>query len=146
MGRRNSFQLDYGNITDIIEKLDKAGAELEKVLTEALEEIGEEITQDTIEALAKPNLPAKGIYSTGATVDSVIKNPKVEKSGSYLEIAVGFDKTDPESAGEWLITGTPNMDPDRELNAIYTGQTYERKKMKKVEAKLQKALDDIVGG
>lgn len=142
---KNKFQFDFGALSDIIEKLDKAGAELEKVLTEVLEDTAEEITQDTITALAPAYLPAGGKYSTGETLASVIRNPKVEQKGSILEIGVGFDKSKP-GAGGWLITGTPKMQPDMKLNEIYVGKKYERKMMKNIEGKLEDALDDIVGG
>ena len=62
---KNKFQFDFDALSDIIEKLDKAGAELEKVLTEVLEDTAEEITQDTTIALAPAYLPAGGKYSTG---------------------------------------------------------------------------------
>ena len=142
---KNKFQFDFDALSDIIEKLDKAGAELEKVLTEVLEDTAEEITQDTTAALAPAYLPAGGKYSTGETLASVIRNPKVEQKGSILEIGVGFDKSKP-GAGGWLITGTPKMQPDMKLNEIYANKKYERKMMKNIEGKLEDALDDIVGG
>lgn len=142
---RNSFKFDFEKLSDIIEKLDKAGANLEKVLSEVLEETAEEITQDTIAALAPAYLPAGGKYSTGATLDSVIRDPKVEIKGSVLEVGVGFDKSK-RGAGGWLITGTPKMAPDKPLNEIYVGKKYENKMMKNIEAKLEETLEEIVGG
>jgi hypothetical protein len=141
---KNKFQFDFDALSDIIEKLDKAGAELEKVLTEVLEDTAEEITQDTITALAPAYLPAGGKYSTGETLASVIRNPKVEQKGSILEIGVGFDKSKP-GAGGWLITGTPKMQPDQQLAKIFQTKKYANKINDEIKKELQKELDKLGG-
>lgn len=143
--RKNKIQFDFGRLADIAEKLDKAGADLEKVMTEVLEDTASEIQSDTIKALDKAYLPAGGKYSTGDTVESVASDPKVEKEGSMLMIDVGFDKTK-VGAGGWLITGTPKMAPDKELAKIYTGKSYENKLMKEMQEKLEEELGKIIGG
>ena len=89
---KNRIEFDTDKISDVIERLDKAGADLEKILEEVLQEAAEEITSDTIDALSHANLPAGGKFSTGDTEESVVADPKVEKSGTMLEVAVGFDK------------------------------------------------------
>lgn len=143
--RKNKIQFDFGRLADIAERLDKAGADLEKVMTEVLEDTASEIQSDTIKALENAYLPAGGKYSTGDTVASVASDPKVEKEGSMLMIDVGFDKTK-VGAGGWLITGTPKMAPDKELAKIYTGKTYENKLMKEMNEKLEDELEQILGG
>ncbi len=142
---KNKIQFDFSKLSDIAERLDKAGADLEKVMKEVLEDTAEEITNDTIEALSHANLPAGGKYSTGETEESVVRDPKVSKNGSTLEVDVGFDKAKP-GAGGWLITGTPKMAPDKALADIYTNQRYENKMMKELEEKLEEELEKIVGG
>ena len=59
---KNKVQFDFSALSDIAEKLDKAGADLEKVIQEVLEDAAEEITQDTIDALGHAYLPAGGRY------------------------------------------------------------------------------------
>ena len=142
---KNKIQFDFSKLSDIAERLDKAGANLEKVMKEVLEDTAEEITNDTLEALSPANLPAGGKYSTGETEESVVRDLKVSKNGSTLEVDVGFDKSKP-GAGGWLITGTPKMAPDKALADIYTNQRYENKMMKEVEEKLEEELEKIVGG
>ena len=142
---RNRVQFNFEKFSDLIEKFDKAGADLEKIMTEVLEDTAEEITNDTFAALAHANLPRSGDYSTGDTEDSVETDPKVEKNGSMLEVSVGFDKSK-LGAGGWLITGTPKMDPDKPLADIYTNKKYENKLMKTVKKKLSEELEKIVGG
>ena len=143
--RKNKIQFDFVRLADIAEKLDKAGADLEKVMTEVLEDTASEIQSDTIKALDKAYLPASGKYSTGDTKESVETDPKVEKEGSILMIDVGFDKTK-VGAGGWLITGTPKMAPDKELARIYSGKSYENKLMMEMQEKLEDELEQILGG
>lgn len=142
---KNKVQFDFEKFSDLIERLDKAGADLERIMTEVLEDTAEEITNDTFAALAHANLPRGGKYSTGDTEESVVTDPKVEKNGSMLEVGVGFDKSK-FGAGGWLITGTPKMAPDKPLADIYTNKKYENKLMKTVEEKLSEELEKIVGG
>lgn len=142
---KNKMQFDFSKLSDILEKLDKAGANLEKVVKEVLEDTAETITNDTIDALAPANLPAGGKHSTGQTLDSVIRDPKVETSGNLMTVGVGFDKSK-KGAGGWLISGTPKMAPDKKLAEIYTAKKYENKMMKELQSKLEEKLDEIVGG
>lgn len=143
--RKNKIQFDFDRLANVIEKLDKAGANLEKILTEVLEDAAKEIQADTIKALDKSYLPAAGKYSSGDTEEGVVTDPKVEKQGSILEIGVGFDKSKP-GAGGWLITGTPKMAPDKLLVDIYTNKKYENNLMKTIEEKLSEELEKIIGG
>lgn len=135
---KNVLKLDTSAFNDFAEKLDKLGADLKLIFTDALEQAGETITDDTIEAMKKENLPAKGKYqsSPSETEASIIKNPKVEWSGMMGEIGVGFDFSKP-GAGGYLITGTPRMKPDRELNKIYKGKRY----MKQIEQDIKEVFE-----
>lgn len=142
---KNKMQFDFSKLSDILEKLDKAGADLENVVKGVLEDTAETITNDTIDALAPANLPAGGKHSTGQTLDSVIRDPKVETSGNLMTVGVGFDKSK-KGAGGWLISGTPKMAPDKKLAEIYTAKKYENKMMKELQSKLEEKLDEIVGG
>ena len=123
MAKKGLLSIEGNIFAEYAEKIDRLGGDLKKVFTDALEQAAEEIQDDTIDAVAKSNLPAQGKYSKGDTEDSIVRNAKVTWSGSVGEIPVGFDKTKP-GAGGWLITGTPRMRPDHELQAIYKQQKY----------------------
>lgn len=120
---RNLLKLDTRGFNEYAEKLDKLGADLKSIFTDALEQAGETITDDTIEGVGSGNLPAGGMYSTGETAASIVKNPKPTWGGMIGEIAVGFDFGKP-GAGGFLITGTPRMRPDMALNRIYKSKGY----------------------
>ena len=120
---RNVLKLDANAFNVYAEKLDRMGGDLKTIFTDALEKAGQKIGEDTTNALAEGNLPRGGQYSTGQTEKTVVKNPKVVWSGMFGSIGVGFDFGDP-GAGGYLITGTPRMKPDTELNKIYKRKSY----------------------
>ena len=145
MARKQMISIDFKNFSDYAEKIDKLGANLKSVFSKAMEEAAEKVQQDTVAAIQPVNLPAKGRYSTGDTLNSVIRDPKTKWEGSVGEIPIGFDKTKP-GAGGWLITGTPKMRPDYALEKIYGTKRYENELKKTIEKALQREIDKIMGG
>lgn len=145
MARKQMISIDFKNFSDYAEKIDKLGVNLKSVFSKAMEEAAEKVQQDTIAAIQPVNLPAKGRYSTGDTLNSVIRDPKAKWEGSVGEIPIGFDKTKP-GAGGWLITGTPKMRPDYALEKIYGTKRYENELKKTIEKALQREIDKIMGG
>ncbi|MCR5652228.1 MAG: hypothetical protein K6F88_00340 [Ruminococcus sp.] len=132
---RNILRLDTSGFTEMLTKLDNLGGNVKAATVEALTKASETITRSTENALENQNLPAHGKYSTGATKRSIIRNPEVEWDGDVASIPVGFDFSKP-GAGGYLITGTPRMQPDRELNRIYKQRRY--------MAIIQKGMEEII--
>lgn len=145
LARSKGISVDFSNFAEYAERLDELGASLEDVFERAMQEAAEKIQQDTIAALAKANLPAGGIYSSGDTIDSVIRETKPTWSGSVAEVKLGFDKT-VYGAGGWLITGTPKMRPDKALEDIYGNKKYANEIKKIIERELQAEIKQIMGG
>lgn len=143
--RKSMISIDFTNFDTYAEKLDKLGANLQKVFTDAMEQAAETVQEDTIEAMADSNLPAGGKYSQGETEASIIRDAKVIWHGSLGIIGLGFDKTKP-GAGGFLITGTPKMRPNYRLEDIYGRKKYENQLKKDIEEVLQDEIDRIMGG
>lgn len=143
--RKSMISIDFSNFNDYAEKLDNLGADLKKIFTDAMEQSAETVQFDTIDAMAKGNLPAGGKYSQGDTEASIIRDAKVVWHGSLGEIGLGFDKTRP-GAGGFLITGTPKMQPNRALEDIYGRKKYENQLKKDIEEVLQDEIDRRMGG
>lgn len=122
---RTTLKLDTSGFEELINRFKKLGGDTKPIVEKALEKVGDEITRDTQAAIAKKNLPQKGIYSKGNTERSIVKNPKTTWSGEIASIQVGFDYSKP-GAGGFLITGTPRMQPDKELNKMYKRKAYMR--------------------
>ena len=144
MAKKGLLSIEGNLFAEYAEKLDKAGADLKKIFTDALEQAAETIQDDTREAIADGNLPAKGKYSKGNTEESILVYPKVHWSGSVGEIPVGFDKTKP-GAGGFLITGTPKMKPDYALQKIYKQQKYAKQIKQDMDEIFQDELERIMG-
>ena len=143
--RKQMISLDFNIFADYAEKLDNLSVSLEKVFSEAMEKAAAEVQEDTIAALEKANLPAKGKYSNGQAESTVLRDVKVKWNGSIGEVNLGFDKTTP-GAGGFLITGTPRMQPDMALAEIYGSKKYENKLKKQIKKDLQAAIDKAMGG
>lgn len=145
MAKRNTLKLDFRGFEELITKLDGLNGDVKNAVTDALEQAGETIGEDTENAVEKANLPAGGEYSKGLTKKSIIKNPKVSWSGTKAEIGVGFDYGKP-GAGGFLITGTPRMKPDYELQKIYKRKKYTSAIQNDMANVINDYIDDIMGG
>lgn len=146
---RNTMSLDLKGFNELLTKLDGLGGDLKKAVTEALDEAGKKIGEDTAQAVQKSNLPAGGKFSQGDTADTVVMNPKVEWSGDEASIGVGFDFSK-KGAGGFLIKGyyqnyhgTPrHMAPQKDLNAMYTGKGYMKQIQNDMKKVVVKAIDE----
>lgn len=118
--KRKNLSMALNGLEELAERLQEVGGDLKKTMADILEDFSDEIQAATETAVQDANLPAHGDWSHGNTRKAIIKDAKVEWRGYTATIGVGFDKTKPGAAG-WLITGTPRMKPDLELQKIYGG-------------------------
>lgn len=132
---RNTLKLDTTGFESMLRKLDALGGNVREAVQEALTKAGETISSDTVSALDAANLPAGGHYSDGNTRESVIRDAQVRWEGLTGYIPVGFDFSKP-GAGGFLITGTPRMRPDAQLQKMY--------KQKKYMNQIQKDISNII--
>lgn len=142
---KNLLKLDVSGFEEYIQKLEKLEADLKPIVSDALNQAGETITDDTFDAVSDSNLPRGGEYSTGKTKESIIKNRRVKWEGTTAEIGVGFDFNKP-SAGGYLITGTPRMAPDKALNKIYKSKKYMKDVQKDMIDIFQDEISRRMGG
>lgn len=143
--RKSSLNIDFSCFAEYAEKLDKLGADLKHIFGNAMEKAAKQVEEDTRAAMADANLPARGIYSSGDTMESIVTDAKVEWKGSYGEIPLGFDKSKP-GAGGFLITGTPKMLPNAKLEDIYGRKKYESDIRKQIREDLEKEVKRHMGG
>lgn len=136
---RNTLKLDTKGFEQLLTKLDSLGGNMIEVVDKALTDAGKKISEDTHKAMTKQNLPAGGKYSRGTTEKAIVDNPQVEWSGSKASIDVGFDFGKP-GAGGYLITGTPKMQPNKELNRMYKGKKY----MKEIQEQMGQTVGEAI--
>ena len=142
--RKNGINIDFNGFAEYAEMLEELGANVQEVFTDAMEQAGETVAEDTESAVASANLPASGKYSRGNTENAIIKDPKVEWQGGYGEMKLGFDYLKP-GAGGFLITGTPKMRPDHALEIIYAGRKYEKTIEKDIETVFRDLIESLGG-
>ncbi len=142
--RKQGVSIDFSAFSDLIEQLEKLGANIEDVIADAMEQTAETVEVDTVAAMASANLPAGGKYSQGETMASIVRNAKARKNGVSVEIDIGFDKTKP-GAGGFLITGTPKMRPNYALEKIYGSKKYENDLKKDIDQLLQDEIKERLG-
>lgn len=132
---RNTLRLDTSGFEGILRKLDSLGGNVGRAVDDALGKAAKTIAISTEAAVDNTNLPATGKYSRGLTKESIIRDAQVRWEGQVAWVPVGFDFSKP-GAGGYLITGTPRMQPDRELNRIY--------KQKRYMNLIQKGMEEII--
>ena len=142
--RKQGISIDFSAFSDLIEQLEKLGANIEDIIADAMEQTAETVEVDTVAAMASANLPAGGKYSQGETMASIVRNAKARKNGVSVEIDIGFDKTKP-GAGGFLITGTPKMRPNYALEKIYGSKKYENDLKKDIDQLLQDEIKERLG-
>lgn len=137
---KNKAKVKLEGFKEMITILDSLGGDLVEIAADALSQAGETIGWDTLEATQNPNMPAEGKYSTGRTEQAVLATPRVEVSGNLVEVGAGFDYTK-DGAGGILITGTPRMKPNYELQKIFKGKRYMNNISKDIEAVVQDEIE-----
>ena len=138
MAKKNTLNLELSGFNELVTKLEGMNGNVHKVVTDALMQAAETIEEDTHDAVKKSNLPAKGKYSTGDTEKAIAK-PSVTWSGTVAEVGVGFDYSK-NGAGGFLITGTPRMQPERELQKMYKQKKY----MKAIQQDMEEVVQDEI--
>ena len=145
MAKRNKLSVDFRGFEEYAEKLDELGADLKSIFTDAMEQAADTVEQDTREAMQKSNLPAKGKYSKGDTMKSILHAPKVTWNGTIGEIPLGFDRLK-NGVGDLLISGTPRMQPNRALEDIYARKKYQKQLVSDMMDIFEGEIEDRMGG
>ena len=125
--KRNTLRLDTSGFEELIVKLDALQGDVKTAVNDALLQAAETVHDDTVDALADRYMPHQGVFSTGRTKTTV------------APASVGFDYGE-KGAGGFLISGTPRMQPNRELERIYTRRRY----MKALQEDMQEVVSDYI--
>lgn len=142
---KNTLKLELSGFNELITKLEGVNGRVKDTVTDALDQMAETVEYDTKAALKKSYLPAQGKYSTGDTERAVVEGAHTQWSGTVAEIGVGFDYAK-KGAGGFLITGTPRMKPDRELNRMYKQRKYAKELQEGMIDIVNDAIDDAMEG
>lgn len=118
---RRKIGLQVAGFEEYMAKLDQIGgsAAMKKGVEKALKASKDLVNPKLEAAMATPNLPAHGKYSTGKTKESIDEDYTVEWAGLTASINVGFD-LEKTFTSIFLMYGTPKHKPVKGLkDAIY---------------------------
>lgn len=141
---RNNVRLDTSGFETYIRDLARLGADVQGYVTTVLSQAAEKVDNDTRAALSPQFMPAGGKYSHGKTKESIVTDTTVTWSGGVGSVPIGFDFLKP-GAGGYLITGTPRMRPNPELNKIYKQKKYMNAIQKEMGEKFLDFIADEMG-
>ena len=142
---RNTLKFNTKGLESLLVELDKVGGDVPRTTELVLKKAAVKIMNDTIVAVDKANLPAGGKYSKGYTQASIIHFPQVEWEGNVAWVPVGFDFSKP-GAGGFLISGTPRMSPDYQLNKMYKKKGYMNQVQREMGDEVMNAIIEKMGG
>lgn len=146
MANKNELRLSTEGLEGLMQKLARLEhATARATVEQALQKVAEKVNADTVAALDKGNLPAKGKYSTGTTARSVNTDMTVRWEGMTAWIPVGFDFNLP-GAGGYLISGTPKMQPVSQLRKMYRQKTYMREINRMLWEELFNHINEVMEG
>lgn len=141
---RNNARLDTSGFETYIRNLANLGADVQGYVTTVLSQAAEKVNNDTRAALSPQFMPAGGKYSHGKTKESIVTDTTVTWSGGVGSVPIGFDFSKP-GAGGYLITGTPRMRPNPEVNKIYKQKKYMNAIQKEMGEKFLDFIADEMG-
>ena len=134
---------------DYMAKLDEIGGTkaMVKGVENALIESKKYVNPLIEKAMRKSNLPAKGKYSTGNTLESLDYTYQMEVFSGYIYgIKIGFDLDESGLKSIFLMYGTPRMKPVSGLKAaIYGNKTQKEITAIQVDA-IFKVMEEIMEG
>ena len=104
MARKSKCKMSFTGYREILEAIEKQGADTEKALIEAIEVSGRNATK-------RYHTVAQEHKLTGITERYIVENPKIKKSGYKLTMSTGFNIDKGGAPAIWLDRGTPHQKP-----------------------------------
>lgn len=120
----SKMSLDFDGFSEIVKRFEKLDADIKPVVEKALTETHRIVTEKAQFAVQKPNLPAQGAFSSGATERSLVTHPTIDWNGPTASVSVGFDISHGGLPTIFMMYGTPSCMKNQLLyDAIYGDQT-----------------------
>ena len=116
--------VEFAGFDEILKKLNKLEADTKAITEEALQKSFDIVTRKAEAAIAKPNLPAGGKYSTGKSAASLTRTLEVTWTGTEASAPVGFNVKKGGYPTIFMMYGTPRfMKVQAVYDAFYSTQT-----------------------
>lgn len=99
--------VEFAGFDEVLKKLNKLGADTKQITEDALQKSFDIVTRKAEAAIAKPNLPAGGKFSTGRTEESLTRTLDVTWTGTEASAPVGFNIKKGGLPSIFMMYGTP---------------------------------------
>lgn len=120
------MSLELEGFTEMINKLVALEGDTKAMTDKMLRKTHEIVTKKAEEGMSHSHLPAKGHYSQGRTIKSLVRDARIEWQGDTASVSVGFDIDNGGLVSIFLMYGTPRYKKDTALyNAFYGKATRE---------------------
>ena len=137
--------LDFKGFDEVLKKLNALEANIKPIAEEALIKTHEIVTKKAEDAMADPNLPARGKYSTGDTKLSLKRDTQIKWNGTEASIPVGFNIKKGGLPSIFLMYGTPRMVKVQPLYDAFWGDETEGEILNTQKQVFNKALEEWEG-
>lgn len=116
--------VEFAGFDEVLKKLNKLGADTKQITEDALQKSFDIVTKKAEAAIAKPNLPAGGKFSTGRTEESLTRTLEVTWIGTEASAPVGFNIKKGGLPSIFMMYGTPRyMKVQAVYDAFYSSAT-----------------------
>lgn len=116
--------VEFAGFDEVLKKLNKLGADTKQITEDALQKSFDIVTKKAEAAIAKPNLPAGGKFSTGRTEESLTRTLEVTWTGTEASAPVGFNIKKGGLPSIFMMYGTPRyMKVQAVYDAFYSSAT-----------------------
>lgn len=132
---KNTMKLDLNGVKELLERLQKAGGNIDAAAEKALVESAQPFMEDLKRGIQKH-------HRTGLTEASLKDPTQIEREGNRLTLNVGFDLGKGGLPALFIEHGTPRIKPQPFIQpAIRKNQTKSRKIQQAVLTKLLKEIE-----
>lgn len=129
---KSKVVIEFEGFEEVTARLTKLGGDVQKTTEKALKEAHRIVTNKALESVQPQNLPAKGKYSSGRTMKSLVHQANVEWAGGVASVRVGFNIKKGGLPSIFMMYGTPRyMKNQKMYNAFFSKKT--RDEIMKIE-------------
>ena len=139
------LDLNFGGFDDVLKQINQMGEDAQKVTEDALREAFKIITRKAENAIQKPNLPAQGRYSHGASERSLVRDPKITWNDTTASVEVGFNIKHGGLPTIFMMYGTPRYMKVQAIYDAFYGDQTEQEIFRVVSDIYQKKLQEVLG-
>lgn len=140
-----SVKLEFKGFQETLKKLTDLNADVKRIATEAMQKSFDIVTEKARDAVAKPNLPKGGRFSTGRTEESLVTHLDITWKNTEATAPVGFDVSKGGLPSIFMIRGSPRyMKVQAMYDAFFSDQTIGEVLNAQREV-FNKALEEAIG-